>query len=211
MLARLDAAQASRPMPAPDGGAAARRDVEAGAGAAAARAGRPRDPGQPAAHGAGARRLLPRSRPNAPSSRRSRRTASRSAARCRCSILTRPINCWRCARSRSTPMPTPTRRCPTTTSNCSPSRLSGLGFYIEAVEQQRPRPRAADRAVPGQAPGRGGSGVGAGRPPTRPKGRCRVAQCVADAGRRSPSRARRRRTRARRSRASCRSCATTPS
>jgi chemosensory pili system protein ChpA (sensor histidine kinase/response regulator) len=59
MLARLDAARAGQERHrarCPD----ARRDVEARAGTRAAGAGRPRDPGQPPSHGAGARRVLPR-------------------------------------------------------------------------------------------------------------------------------------------------------
>ena len=61
MLARLDAARAAAD-PRRHRRADARRDEQARAGARAARAGRPRDPGQPAAHGAGARRVLPRQR-----------------------------------------------------------------------------------------------------------------------------------------------------
>ena len=60
MIARLGTAQLARPAAGRRRGAAARRDVEARAGARAARAGRPRDPDQPAPHGTGARRVLPR-------------------------------------------------------------------------------------------------------------------------------------------------------
>ena len=124
--------------PGRHGGADARRDVEARAGAPAARAGRPRDPGQPPPHGAGARRLLPRQR----QARRARdagqgqppdprRAHDARARRCRAAAR-------RCARSRSTRTPIPRRRSATRSSSCSPSRCPASGFYIEAVEQQRP-------------------------------------------------------------------------
>jgi chemosensory pili system protein ChpA (sensor histidine kinase/response regulator) len=43
--------------------------------------------------------------------------------------------------------------------------LSGLGFYVEAMEQQRPDPATADRTIARQAPGRGARR--ARRPPRR--------------------------------------------
>ena len=62
--------RARRPHAAGRRRADARRDEQARAGARAARAGRPRDPGQPAPHGAGARRVLPRQRQARATSRR---------------------------------------------------------------------------------------------------------------------------------------------
>ncbi len=60
--ARAARRRALGPLGACVGRADARRDEQARAGARAARASRPRDPGQPASHGAGARRVLPRQR-----------------------------------------------------------------------------------------------------------------------------------------------------
>ena len=75
---------------------------------------------------------------SARSSRRSPRTASRSAARCACWASTTRNGCSGFAKRRSTRTPIRRPRCPTRTSSSWPKSLSGLGFYIEAVEQQRP-------------------------------------------------------------------------
>ena len=136
MVARLDAARAGRAAAA--GRAGAGRNVEARAGADAARAGRPRDPGQPAAHGAGARRVLPRQLEARRARRRWPRTASRSAARCRCSASTARSGCSRRARSRSNRTSTSDTPVDNDDLEMLAESLSGLGFYIEAVEQQRP-------------------------------------------------------------------------
>ena len=210
MLARLDAARRRGRSPAATAPLLDEMS-QARAGARAARAGRPRDPGEPAAHGAGARRVLPRQH----EARRARdaraRTASRSAARCASSGSTTPSGCSASARSRSRPTPNPETPVGNEDLELLAESLSGLGFYIEAVEQQRPdrerliAPLLAKRL--GEAP------QAVGRRPRRyGRGRGRgVAQRAARARRRGPPRAGRRRGARRAAREARRACATTRS
>ena len=148
MLARLDAARAGR-----RGGrrrrADAGRDEQARAGARAARAGRPRDPGQPAAHGAGARRVLPRQRQarGARVARQGQPADPRRAARS--SAWTTPTGCSRCARSRSSATRTRSpgrQRRPRAAGRIAvgPGLLHRGGRA--AASRSRPPDRAADRA-----------------------------------------------------------------
>ncbi len=189
---RRDARAPRRGAPGPAvrrvGRADARRDEQARAGARAARAGGARDPGQPAPHGAGARRLLPRQH----EARRARdarpRTARRSAARCASSASTKPIACSSCASSRSR-----IRRSGRAGQQRGPRapRRIAVGPRLlhrgggAAAARPRPPDRAADRQAPGRGAAAGGARAGFGR-----GGRRRAARGAAAARRRSAPRAR---------------------
>ena len=183
MLARLDAARGTRRVAGAAAAPLLDEMSQARAGARAARAGRPRDPGEPAAHGAGARRVLPRQHRSAPSSRRSARTASRSAARSRSWGSTTPSACSASARSRS--RPTRIRRRPVIERRPRAARgiAVGAGLLHRGGRAAAARPRASDRAAAREAPGRG---AGATTVPTRAtRSRPPVAGAARGAARRS--------------------------
>ena len=171
MLARLDAAQASRPMP--DAAAAplldemSRRAQERLLLAQVV----PRDPGQPAAHGAGARRVLPRQH-----EARRARDAGKDSQQIRGALQMLELDdaerllalCQEQIEAYADPE--------TAVSNedleLLAESLSGLGFYVEAVEQQRPD---RDRLIAPLLARRLGEGPASARPcrPTRSRRRSR--------------------------------------
>ena len=76
-------------------------------------------------------------RPSGPRSRRSARTATRSAARCACWSRTMPNGCSDSARRRSRATRTRIPRSTRSDLELLAESLSALGFFVEALEQQR--------------------------------------------------------------------------
>ena len=212
MLARLDAARAGAPDRRRRGGADARRDVQARAGARAARAGR-----------------AARSRRTCGTwSRCSTRSSATHGKRAELATLGKDSQQIRGAlrmlglddaerllglcQEQIDTYANPDTPVGDDDLELLAESLSGLGFYIEAVEQQRPDRERLIAPLLAQAPGRGAAPAQDDRAPRRSRPRSR--NCAARCRRSSPKSAARRRMPRRARDADARSstdCATTPS
>ena len=166
--ARLDAAREVASDPGRHR-SAGRRHLPPRAGARAARAGRPRDPGQPAPHGAGARRVLPRH----DEALRDRRRSSKDSHQIRGAFQMLEQDdadqLLRLCEEQIDSYANPDTPVGDEDLELLAESLCGLGFFVEALQQQRAdgggslrrswrsasaRPRAAGRRRDGDGRGR---------------------------------------------------------
>ena len=189
----------------------ARRDEQARAGARAARAGRPRDPGQPAAHGAGARRVLPRPRKRADlatlaqGQRADPRRAAHPRPRAKPDRLLELCQQQIDAVRRSRDAPVEQRR---------PRAARRIAVGPRLLHRSRraaaPRPRPADRAAARQAPRRSAGARRAAEPDSVEAAVAELRAALPRARRGGAARAEPTPQRAKSSSRSSRACATTP-